>query len=52
MQALGGDTWSKGTTWETRRGWKDDIKMDFNGEAWIGFIWVGIGAGGGRLRIP
>ena len=29
MEAFGGDTWSKETTWETRRRWEDNIKCIF-----------------------
>ena len=36
----------------SRRRWEDNIKMDIQEAgwgAWIGFIWLRIGTGGGRL---
>jgi hypothetical protein len=37
---------------KSRRGWKDNIKMDLREvgwRAWAGSIWLGIGTGGGLL---
>ena len=47
----------RGTTWNTRRRWKDNIKTDLrvvgwggmDGEAWTGLIWLRIRKVGGHL---
>jgi hypothetical protein len=41
IQGFGGETYGKETTWENRRRWKDDIKMDLQEVGCGGMEWTG-----------
>jgi hypothetical protein len=52
VQGFGGKARRKKTTWKTKGGWEDGIKMDLEEIGWgmwSGFTWLRIGSVGGLL---
>jgi hypothetical protein len=50
MHGLGGKARWKETTWETRRRWEDNMKMDLQEVKWRGMDWMALGQDKDRWR--
>jgi len=50
IQGFGGEIWGKGTTWEPRRRWEDNVKMVLQEVGYGGMDWIELAQDRDRWR--